>query len=630
MKKGLETTIYSVVGVAAAFALLIAVNAIGSRVKQRIDLTAEKAYTLSAGTKAILSKLDTPVQIRFYSTRNSASMPVPLKTYAQRVEDLLGEYQQQSKGLIQIEKFDPEPESDAEDSAKLDGVEPQRLPNGDPIYLGLSVTMLDEKEALPFLAPDRDRLLEYDISRAISRVATPTKPVVGIMSPLQITGNMSPMLMQMGRGGQPAWAFYNELKKDFNAKSIEMSVDKIPDDVKVLVLIHPKAITDVTQFAIDQFILRGGKLVAFLDPLAALDPAAPGAGQASSSSIDKLLKAWGLTFDTKKVVADMDYVTRFQRGREPSVLTLTEKAMNKEDILTASVDNLAIVFSGAFIGTPVEGLKETVLIKASGNSELTDPIGAQIGGGEDIVKNFKSTGIEYALAVRLSGKFKTAFPDGKPKVEDATKPAEEKKPDQPAETVLKESEKENAVILIGDSDLLQDQVAVREVMNPFGGERMFMPANGNLGFAQSIVDQMTGEDELISVRSRASLERPFTVVKAMEAKAEERFSSKIKDLVAKQEETIHKLSELQQAKPGGGAQAQQFIMSPEQEQAKASFLKDKAKTDRELRQVKKDFRRDIDSLSTRLKWLNVGLIPFLVALVGILLAIQRRKNQAAR
>src|SRR4029077_15402338 len=228
-KKMLQTGLFSVIGVAAMLLILVAINFIAGRVKQRVDLTAEHAYTLSAGTKAILAKLDTPVQIRFYASQSAEGMPVFLKTYAQQVDDLLGEYRQNSRGLIQIQKLDPEPDSDAEDSAKLEGVEPQLLSNGERVYLGLSVSMLDQKEAIPFLSPERERLLEYDISRAISRVGSADKPVVGFMSPLRYAGQpMNQMMMQMGQRAQPSWVLFSELKRDFTVKQVEMTVEKIP------------------------------------------------------------------------------------------------------------------------------------------------------------------------------------------------------------------------------------------------------------------------------------------------------------------------------------------------------------------------------------------------------------------
>src|SRR6187401_1294584 len=236
-KKRLETLLYSTIGIAAMALVLVAVNLIASPLRQRIDLTAENAYTLSPGTRAILAKLDTPVQIRFYCTKNTTTMPVFLTTYAQRVEDLLGEYRQASKGRIEIQRLNPEPDSDAEDSARLDGVEGQPVRTGERVYLGLSVGMLDQKQALSFLAPDRERLLEYDISRAIARVMTTEKPTIGVMSSLPVMG-MNPMPMQRGQRGQPAWAFIDELKRDFDVKQVEITADNIPDDIKLLLVIH--------------------------------------------------------------------------------------------------------------------------------------------------------------------------------------------------------------------------------------------------------------------------------------------------------------------------------------------------------------------------------------------------------
>jgi ABC-type uncharacterized transport system involved in gliding motility auxiliary subunit len=627
--KGLETYFYSTVGVAAMFLLVIAVNVIFARAKVRVDLTSERAYTLSQGTRNILSKLDTPVQIRFYCTRSENRMPVQLKTYAERIEDLLNEYRQASKGQIEIQKLDPQPDTDAEDSAKLDGVEGEALPDGEKIYLGMSITMLDQKEVLAFLSPDRERLLEYDLSRAISRVMTPEKPVVGIFSPLPLAGQQSnPMMMQMGRRGQPAWAFYNELKRDYNVKNVEVTADKIPDDVKVLVVIQPKAISDTAEYAIDQFVLRGGKLIAFVDPLAALDAASPNpmmGGGPSSSSLDKLFKAWGISFDTTKVVADMTYVARTRQGRAPGVLALTAQAMNKDDIVTADTDNLVMVFAGHFTGTPIQGLKENVLIKSSKVSELVEPMSAEMG-GEQIIKDFKPSDTEYALAIRLTGKFKTAFPDGKPKAADAASP--DKKPEEKKDdSSLKESTVDSAVILVGDTDMLQDQVAVQELQNPFGGQRMVMPSNGNLAFAQGAIEQLSGDSNLISIRSRASRERPFTVVKKMQADAEAAFQGKQKELEATAQEVNQKLNELQRAKPENG---QRIILSPEQKQQLVEYNKKRAENDKQKRQLAKQLKSAVDSLETRTTWWNIAGMPALVTVVGIALAVNRRKKQAAR
>ena len=549
-KKQLETFLYSTIGIAAVALILIALNVIAVRARQRIDLTAEKAYTLSPGTKAILAKLDTPVQVRFYCTKNANTMPVFLTTYAQRVEDLLSEYRQASKGMIDLQRLNPEPDSDAEDSARLDGVEAQQVRTGERIYLGLSVAMLDQKQAIPFLTPDRERLLEYDISRAIARVMTTEKPVVGVMSSLPVMGQMNPMAAQMGQRGQPPWALLSELMRDFNVKQVEITTDKIPDDIKLLVVIHPKAISESTQYALDQFVLRGGKLVAFVDPLCVLDrpPTEPGRmPPASSSTLAKLFNAWGLTFDTAKVVADVEHVAQLQQGPNPTVLALNETAINKNDVVTANADNLLMAFSGAFSGTPADGLTETVLIKSSKRSQLVEAMMASFAGGE-ISKNFVPSGTEFPLAIRLAGKFKTAFPDGKPK---AANPAEQKPDEKPPEAGLKESAQPNTVVLIGDADMIQDPVAVREIQAI--GQRVIMPLNSNLSFAQSVVEQLAGDSNLIAVRSRASRERPFTVVQKLQADADANYRSKIKELENSLAETQRNLNELQKSKEGGPA-----------------------------------------------------------------------------
>ncbi len=624
--KTLQISLFSVIGVAAMLLILVALNYIAGFAKQRIDLTAEHAYTLSAGTRAILAKVDTPVQIRFYVSQSSDGMPVVLKTYAQQIDDLLSEYQQNSHGLIQIKKLDPEPDSDAEDSARLEGVEPQMLQNGDRVYLGLSVSQLDQKEAVTFLSPERERLLEYDISRAIARVISPEKPTIGVISALPVmgAGDMMPMQTQ----GEPPWVLIEELKRDYNVQPIEPNAPAIPKDVKVLLLIHPKGLSDLAQYEIDQFLLRGGKIIAFLDSLAVLDPQSENGGlnaPPSSSNMPKLLQAWGLSFDDTKVVADMQYIGGSrQGGRAPAILALTENAMNQEDIATASASNVFFIFGGVFSGKPAVGLKETVLLHSSQDSQLVDPMMARMS-GEQLITDFKASGTEYSLAVRLTGKFKTAFPGGKPPTPE-TPPNEKKEPTPPPAAGLKESKEDSAVVLIGDSDLIQDRVAVREVGNPLGGQRLVMPANGDLAFAENVIDQLAGDSNLITVRSRASRERPFTVVKKMQADAEASYRSKIKELEESLADTQRKITELQSGKQEG----QRFILSQQQQDELVNFRKKEGEVKSELKDVRKKLRADIDSLEDRIKWINIAGMPALVALAGIVFAFVKRRRSATR
>jgi ABC-type uncharacterized transport system involved in gliding motility auxiliary subunit len=633
-KKQLEVLLYSVVGVGAMFLVVIALNFIFSVFKARADLTQEKLYTLSDGTKAILKKLEGPVEIRYYATQGEKEMPAQFKAYAQRVEDLLSEYKQHAKGNIEIKKFNPSPDSDAEDSAQLDGVEGQMLPNGEHLYLGLALSYLDAKVTLPFLSPDREKLLEYDVSRAISQVGNPQKPVVGIMTPLPMFGQpMNPMMMRMGQQPQEPWVVLSELQRDFTVKQLQMDVDRIDDDVKVLLVVHPKNISDKAQYAIDQFVLRGGRLVAFLDPVAIMDrseqqqnPMMPNMG--GGSSMDKLLKAWGLTFDTTKVVADRTFTTRFvQNGRQqeaPAVLSLNPAGINKEDVVTSQIDNLLVPFAGVFSGAPAEGLKKTVLLYTTPQSALVEGFMAQMG-SDAITKDFKPSGVTNAIAIRLAGKFKSAFPEGKPADTKPEGDKEEKKEETKAGDSLKESKGENVVVLVGDADMLYDQFSV-QIQNIFG-QKIVIPRNGNLNLAQSVVEQMTGDSNLIGVRSRATLNRPFTVVQEMQAKAQENFQAKIKQIEDDLRETQTKLNELQAKKDKG---QQRFIMSPEQQAELEKFRKKEAEAKRELKEVRKNLRKDIDSLENTLKWANIAGMPILVAAFGIVLAVVKNKRARAK
>jgi len=636
-KNSYETILYSVAGVAILLVILIAFNVVTAKVKTRVDLTKEKAYTLSAGTRAILRKLDTPVKIRFYyyaGEGGAQEVPV-LKTYAEHVEDLLSEYKQAANGKIILEKYEPAPDSDAEDSAKLDGVEGQMLSNGEKAYLGLSVSMLDSKEALPFLTPERERLLEYDISRAISKAVTPDKPVVGVMSALPVFGSpANEMQEQMGQQGQgkPPWFFINELKSDFTVRQVEMTVGSIDPDIKVLVVIHPRDITDQAQYAIDQFIMRGGKLIAFLDATSLVDSRSEnpmmGAMPGGGSSLDKLLKAWGLQFDSGKVVADMNYKLKLM-GRDgeptdaPAFLGVTGDGVNKDDVATSELADVWIPLGGAFTGTPVSGLKETVLLKSTADSELVDGMTAAFS-GDSVMKDFKASGTEYALAVRLTGTFKTAFPDGKPR-DTSTEKKDDKTPAPTTGETLKETKGDNTVVLVGDADLLYDQFALRQ--QGFLGMTFQQPINGNLDFGQNLVEQMAGDSDLISVRSRATLDRPFTRIQAMETKANELYESKIKEFEDQQQQTQQRINDLQASKGQG---QQRFILSPEQQVELDKLKKSAAEINLQLKAEKKNLAREKESLQSSLKWANILAMPAVVAVSGLCLAVFKRKRTSAK
>lgn len=611
------------------FVLMLALYIVISSVKIRVDITADKVHTLSPGTRRILANLDTPVTVRFYCTQSGNVMPPPLRIYAQHIEDLLAEFQQAAPNKIIIKKLDPEPDSDAEDSARLNGIEGRSINQYTKIYLGITASIFDQKFVLPWLAPDRERLLEYDIARAIFRVENRAPPVVGIMSALQVFGEpFNPLTATRDERPKDPWVFVTELKKDFTVEKVSMSATKIDDHIKVLVIVHPRNISDATQYAIDQFILRGGKVLSFLDPHAYFDESHDQPNQVfqiageltyGQSTMDKLLRAWGLSMDLDKVVADTSFGSRNKMTGQmmPTMLTVTRAGIDENDEVTGQIDNLFIPFAGVFTGKVVDGLTESVLVKCTPNSQMVDSLAATAA-SEQILRDFKADNVPYALAVHLTGRFKTAFPDGPPKgaYHDA----------QVSTPQLKESSGSGEVILVADSDMLNDKTCV-QVQNVMG-HLMVHPMNGNLNFVQSAVEQMSGDDDLISARSRASMNHPFTRLKEMEAKAGKQWEEKIGALQAKARETDRKISALQTHKEGG--QEQEQILSPEQQKERDDFLRTRVEVGKDLKQVQRNLTKDTEALEFWTKVVNIGAMPAVVAFSGLVLAFAKPKRRPAK
>ena len=637
MKK-YEKWLFSAAGVILVLVILLGINILGNFFKVRADLTEGKLYSLSDGTKRILNKLDTEVEIRFYYSRDNASMPVQLRTYAQEVSDLLAEYQQAGHGKIKIVKLDPKPDSDAEDSARIDGVEAQTTNLTDKIYLGLAVSCLDAKQSIPFLSPERETLLEYDISRAISSVANPKKAVVGVMSALPVLGKASPMMMMQRQQPTRPWIFVQELRENYALKEVPETTDRIDPDISVLLLLYPKDITEAAQYAIDQFLLRGGRVIALLDPFSFVDSQlngnqGMGGGQSFSANLPTLLKAWGLTFTDHQVVVDPTFATRIQRGNDevqgdPSVLSITAAGINRKDPLGAATTDLLLPFVGSFTGKPADGLTEEVIVASSDRAGLVDATAAQLG-GDAVKRDWKAANTNYPLVVRLTGKFKTAYPNGvpAPNPSPSPNPSPESSPTpKPTATPaqLKEGDGKGVVILIGDSDFAFDTIAGREqqVLN----QTVYTPSNGNLNLIESAVEQLAGDSNLIGIRSRASANRPFLVVNQMEAEAEEKYQAKIDGLQNSLNDTRQKLAELQSGATGD----QKTVLSAEQQAEIKKFQETEAKTDRELKQVRKDLRQEIDHLQTTVQWLDIAAMPLLVTALGLGLAWYERKRRAAR
>jgi ABC-type uncharacterized transport system involved in gliding motility auxiliary subunit len=613
MQKKYEHIVYSAIGLLALALVLVAFNYLISRVPARIDLTDGKLYTLSDGTKKILRNLQAPVKVKLYISQGEG-VPVPLRSFAQRVEDLVREFKSAAGPNLLIERYNPRPDSEEEDAAQLDGIDSQQLVTGEQFYLGAAVSQLDRKQTLSAISPQRERLLEYDLIRAIARVSSSERPRIGLMAGLPVLGErFNPYTRQ---ASEP-WVLATELKREFDVKELPITAKEIDKDVNVLLLIHPRDMQPEQEYALDQFVLRGGKLIAFVDPYAYFDqtPTMPGMPPIpSSSDLPLLFKAWGISYDVNKVISDVVFGSGGGARYTPTVLSLNRTAFSRDDVVTGSIETLLYAFGGAFQVKPVDGLKATDLVHSSPNSMLVDNADATKS-GDQATRSFKPSGKPLPLAVRLTGRFKTAFPDGL---------TIDKKP-QPNTPALRESASDNSVILVADVDMLADGAAV-DVQEVFG-RKIVVPSNGNLAFALGMVEQFAAGNELISLRSRATAFRPLTVVRELEAQAQQQYLGKIQALEDELQKTNAKLQELQKAQGSAGKGGQ--ILTAEQQAELERFRKRVAETRLELKEVRRSLRQDAEALVFWTKVVNIALMPILVALAGLAIALVRRRRMAA-
>ena len=615
-----------IVGLAVLAVVIGAANMILSNLPLRIDMTGEKLYTLSNGSKAVLGKLEDDVTLKFYFSSSSAEMPMQFKTYAQQVQNLLKEYERAGKGHVTLEAYDPKPDSDAEEWAQRYGVEPQNVnPFGQPVYFGLVAVCGDREETLPRLSQKTESTLEYDVTRLVTRVVWPERPVVGLMTSIQgvLGQEPNPMMMQMRQRPPQGWAVFNELKKDYDVREIATDADKIDDDVKTLVVLHAKDLSEKTLFAIDQFVLRGGRLIACVDPFSIMDmiasrqqqnPMMQMGGQDGPSTLGKLFDAWGVAFDTSKLVADLSAATRLNmgngRGEEnPAFLSLGAKNMDKKDILVARLTQVMFPFAGSLSFTQKAGLSfEPLIVSSATDACLVDRSGAQFGMGA-MLRDLKPDGVQRTLAARLSGTFKTAFPKGPDFKEGSTNAV-------PKVT----AEGKGSVVVFADSDFLADDFCVQVLNTPFGA--IAQPMNDNLMLFSNVIEQYAGREELIGVRSRGPSNRPFAKVDALEAKAMAKWQAEQQKFERELEQTQQRLAALQKQK----SRSERLLLSKEQQAEIANLRKTQADTRRKLKNVRKELTGDIDRLGLQLKVINICLVPALVILLGIIRGLIRRRH----
>lgn len=592
----------------------------------RLDLTENRLYTLSDGTRDIVGHLDEPMSLYyFFSDQVSADLPQgqQLRSYANRVRELLEEVVAKSGGKITLRVIDPLPFSEEEDRATSLGLQPLPVGQaGENLFFGLAGTnSTDGSATIPFFQLDKENFLEYDIAKLIQELSQPKKPAIGLISSLPLSGRFDPNTRAMP---QP-WVVLSELEPLFEVRTLEPTgVAQIADDIGVLLLVHPKNLDDSTLYAIDQFVLRGGRLIVFVDPLAdadetGADPNNPTAAMFAdkSSDLPKLFQAWGVQFDKSKVVLDGRYAAQvsMQAGRPPvrhlGILALTSEALNDAEAITGVLTTVNTSTIGAISLAEGSELELVPLLQSSSEAMLGDAEQMKFMPDPSALFNgFEPTGERYVLAGRLHGTFKTAFPD------------------RSGEAHLSESKEPGNVVIVGDTDLLTDRLWV-QVQN-FLGQRLLNAFANNGDFFINAVDAMSGSSALIGIRGRATSMRPFTTVQAIQRQAEDRFRDTERQLQQELSDTEQRLNELQtgrQGEDGAGA----LILSAEQRQELERFRERQLEIRGELRQVRRQLDADIDSLGAWLKFLNVWLLPVLLtlAVAGFVWWRRRRAQHAA-
>lgn len=646
----------SLVIVAVLFVAINIVSNIGLK-HARLDLTQNRLFTLSGGSKSVLAGLQEPITLRFFFSEKLANQVPQIKTYATRVRELLEEYANRAHGKIKLEIIDPEPFSDAEDRATQAGIQGVPLdPNqGEQFYFGLAGTnSTDRQEVIPFFQQDKEQFLEYDLTRLIYNLTDPKKPVLGILSDLPLEFGPGGMMAAM-RGQSQPYAILGQLRQSFDVKMLKPDLTKIDKDVTVLMLAHVKALKPQARYAIDQYVLRGGHALVFVDPQAETEASQPGPmgmpdpTVSHASSLPSLFKAWGIAMQEGKFVADGKLAIRVQGGegaRQAAVdyvawLAVPASNHNDKDVVTAKLDVINMASAGVLRKIDGAGTEVTPLLTSSDAAELMDvdkikfrPDPAKL------LAALKPTGERYVLAARITGKVKTAFPDGPPpeeKAADKDKPADKDKADDKAkaeakpaapEPQLKESVKPINVIVVADSDMLDDRFWVRS--QDFFGQKVAVPIAANADFVVNAVDNLAGSNELISLRSRGRSNRPFEVVDNLRHQAGQQFLAQEQALQTKLETAQKRIAELQSKTKGAKVST---LLSAEEQSAIDGFRQDVVRTRKQLRDVQHSLNRGIERLGAELKFINIGLMPILVALAAMGIAglrYQRRKSRAGR
>lgn len=622
-----------VLALALLFVGLVLVNYLASRLTLRADATAENIYTLSAGTKSLLGKIEEPITLDFYFSNDARGLPVTYKNYADRVEEMLRQYSRAAHGQLTLRVINPEPDTPEEEQATRAGLQPQLIPGtGEQVYFGLVATQADQQKALTAFNPSREQFLEYDLSELIHSVQQFDKRRLGLVTSLPLQAPpMNPMMMQQRQAPQDQFVI-DQWQKTYELVPVEASATELPDNLDALAVIHPQDLSAGLRFAIDQFVLGGQPVFLAVDPASQYfkrqggQQAMFGGPQPNvSSDLPELLKAWGISYDPQQVVGDLANATQVQTGmgqlaRFPVWLSLPVDSLNRETMPTAQLNSLLMIESGGL--SLAEGRNDLTfapLITTSAQSGTVPGFTLQFAQPDEIARQIVPSGAK-TLAALVTGTFTSAFPEGAPPPEP---PTADEAPIVPPDSTPGLTSGQGTLIVVADTDFLFDDYSVRR-MN-FLGVQAAEPLNDNLAFAANALDFLAGSQDLISIRGKGSSQRPFTVVRAMEVVAQQKYQDQLAALESRLSEVQQKLSQLQTQT----TDANRLVASPEVQETIAEFQAQEAAMRTERRDIRRALREDIDALKTRLLLLNLFAAPLLVGLFGLWFHRTRRRSATA-
>jgi ABC-type uncharacterized transport system involved in gliding motility auxiliary subunit len=633
-------TLSAIISVVAVAAIVIGVNMFADArlANVRVDLTQQHLYTLAPGTRQVLAGLKDPLTLKlFYSRKLGAAVP-SYGAYADRVREMLQQYAAVSNGKIRLEYYDPEPFSDTEDQALGYGLQGVPIDQaGEQVYFGLvGANLLDDERTIAFFQPEREPFLEYDLTKLLYELSNPKRPVIGVMSSLPLDGDPRMMMMNQGRpglGGQP-YASTMLLRQTNEVRTVPPDAQVIDPGIQVLLVAEVQGISDVTQYAIDQFVMRGGRLMVMVDPwneAMAATPSPTGMPpQDTSADLPLLFKAWGIEFDPKQVLGDLDGAWRVRASPGDRVQAVDYVAwfnirdgINHDDPATADLQQVTVASPGFIAKAPGAAISFTPLLTSGPRSGLVPVDEVKMPDPAKILADFKPSGGPRVIAARVRGELKSAF-SGPPPLA-----AGQKRPDGLPAHIAATTGPANLVV-VADSDILDDRFWVH--VQDFFGQSQATPFSDNGPFVANLIDTLAGGDALIGLRARGASSRPFTLVDQMQSAAEAQFRQTQKTLqehldgVQKQLQTLRQGNG--QAGGQGGDQSAQPVITAEQRSAIDALRQDVLATRQKLRAVQFELNRDIARLETELRLFDIVLVPAVLTILAIGLGVVRRRRRA--